>query len=81
MNRNQWFVFAFVLILMFLFFILNATLQAHNANMIFHQDMTVVDSNLFNALTLRSAIYGSFGTMCFGLSLIFWICGYLEKKH
>jgi len=83
MNRNQWFVFGGVMFLMFLFFIWDATLQAHNANMIMavrSYNMSVVDSNLYNALTIRSSIYGSFGTICFGLFFIFLICGYLEKK-
>ena len=80
MNRNQWFVFAFVFFLMGLFFIWDAMLQANNANMLFSIDMSVVDSNIYNALTNRSAIYGSFGTVCLGLFFIFLICGFLEKK-
>lgn len=80
MNRNQWFVFGGVMFLMFLFFIWDATLQANTANIIMSPDMTIVDSNLYNALSIRSAIYGSFGTICLGLFFIFLFCAYLEKE-
>lgn len=81
MRRSQWFVFAFVLSLMFMFFMWDASLQARNANMIFSLDMNAVDSNLYNALTVRSALYGSFGTVCLGLFFIFLICGWLERRQ
>lgn len=82
MNRNQWFVFAGVLFLMAMFFLVDAILQANNANFAFigYPNITVVESNVYNALTVRSAIYGSVGTVCLGLFLICLICGYLEKK-
>jgi len=78
MNRNQWFVFAGVLFLMFLFFITDATMQATSAA---SEYLTNGATLFWQAQTIRSAVYGSFGTICFGLFFIFLICGYLEKKH
>lgn len=77
MNRNQWFVFAGVFFLMYLFFITDATMQATSAASEFLSNGATL---FYQAQTIRSAIYGSFGTIFFGLFFISMISGFLEKR-
>ncbi len=71
MNKNQWFVFTVVFCLMSMFFIVDATIQT----------LMQPTSGVSEALWIRSAIYGSFGVIFFGLFVICAICGYLEKEN
>jgi len=80
MNRNQWFTFAIGLFLISMFLLYFSSSQTHNANMLFTPDMSVVGSNLYNALIVKGAVYGSLGVLCFGFGFIFLFSGYLEKK-
>lgn len=78
MIRNQWFVFACVLFLMFIFFIIDANIQAISAA----SEFLSKGATLFwQAQTIRSSIYGSFGTFCLGLFFICILCGYFERKN
>lgn len=75
MNRNQWFVFAGVFFLIFLFFINDATMQATSAA---SELLTSGTTTYWQTQTIRSAIYGSFAVVSFGLFLAFLISGFLE---
>lgn len=78
MNKKQWFVFAGVFLLMYLFFMNDAIIQASRAA---SEILTKGTTSFWQAMTIRSSIYGSFGTVCLGLFFIFLICGFLEPKQ
>ena len=61
MNRKQWFTFTLGLFLISMFLLYFPSFQTHNANVLFTLKMGVVDSNLYNALIVKGAIYGSLG--------------------
>ncbi|MFB0562935.1 MAG: hypothetical protein ACETWM_17190 [Candidatus Lokiarchaeia archaeon] len=65
---------------MSMFFLTDAILQANNTILLMSPNMSVVTSNIYNAQSIRSAIYGTTGILCLGLFFIFLICGELEKK-
>jgi len=79
MNRNQWFVFAGILLLMSVFFMGMAD-GAATVALMHIMEYPGEGSLVYVAQSIRSAIYGSSGTICLGLFFIFLICGYLERK-
>ena len=78
MNRKQWWTFAFLFFLGFLFFIHDAMLQAVSAA---SDILTTGATPFWQAQTIRSAIYGSVGTLLGILALAFWIAGFFEKDE
>jgi hypothetical protein len=63
---------------MFLFFIIDANMQSISAA----SEIISNGATLFwQTQTIRSAIYGSLGTICLGLFFICLISGNLEKEE
>lgn len=77
MNKRQWYTFAVIFFLGFLFFIIDATLQASSAAIEF---LINGATTFYQAQTIRSAIYGSVGTLLAIFASAFWIAGFFEKK-
>jgi len=77
MNKKQWNVFAIIFFLGGIFFFYDATLQANSAALEFLNNGA---TGFYQAQTLRSAIYGSYGVVLFILFNAFWISAIFEKE-
>ena len=77
-NKKQWNVFAIIFFLGSVFFFYDATLQANSAALEF---VSSGATGFYQAQTLRSAIYGSYGVILFILAAAFWISAIFEKDE